>query len=81
MAYIISDMRNSLPEQVGVNKANIEYLREQIEKLGFTPQGDYKNNVQYEQNDAIVFEGSAYVHTGEAATIGISPADEGAGEG
>ena len=77
MAYIISDMRNSLPEQVGVNKANIEYLREQVEKLGFTPQGDYKSNVQYEQNDAIVFEGSAYVHTGEAATIGISPADEG----
>ena len=75
MIFINTDKTNSLPQQVAINTQNIEYLKQQVELLGFNLRGEYSNILQYIKSDAVEYEGSLYVHTAEQATQGIAPTD------
>lgn len=75
MIFINTDKANSLPQQVAINTQNIEYLKEQVELLGFNLRGEYSNALQYNKSDAVEYEGALYVHTAEQATQGVAPTD------
>ena len=59
----------NLPEQVQKNKDDIEYLFEN--GLLFTAKGDYQDNVQYDKNDLVYYNGASYV--ADIANIGYQP--------
>ena len=68
--------QNTLPEQVAINKANIEALAAEVEKLGYTPKGEYSASAEYVYNDVVFYNYKLYAMIVKDATIeGVAPTD------
>ena len=66
--------QNTLPEQVSVNKENIERLSEAIDKLGYTPRGEYDATVEYGYNNVVFYNNRLYLMIKEnGAIVGVLP--------
>lgn len=66
--------QNTLPEQVSVNKKNIERLSDAIDKLGYTPRGEYDATVEYGYNDVVFYNSRLYAMIKEnGAIVGVLP--------
>lgn len=65
---------DTLPEQVTKNKLNIELLSAEIEKLGYTPKGEYSDVAEYEYNDVVFYDYKLYSMIKEDGTVvGVLP--------
>ena len=65
---------NTLPEQVEVNKQNIQLLAAEIEKLGYTPKGEYSAETEYEYNDVVFYDYKLYAMIKEdGVVVGVLP--------
>ena len=75
MELITYNGQNTLPEQVSVNKANIEILKDEVEKLGFTLRGPYDASTEYAYNDVVEYQYCIYRVSDEDATalVGVVP--------
>lgn len=75
MELITYNGQNTLPEQVSVNKANIEILKDEVEKLGFTLRGPYDASTEYAYNDVVEYQYCMYRVSDEEATalVGVVP--------
>lgn len=66
--------QNTLPEQVSVNKKNIEILADEVDKLGFEPKGPYDAEAEYEYNDVVEYNYAFYRMIKEDGTVtGVLP--------
>ena len=66
--------QNTLPEQVSVNKENIELLSDAIDKLGYTPRGEYDATVEYNYNDVVFYDYKLYAMIKEdGVVVGVLP--------
>lgn len=66
--------QNTLPEQVSVNKENIERLSDAIDKLGYTPKGEYSAETEYKYNDVVFYNSRLYAMIKEnGAIVGVLP--------
>lgn len=63
----------TLPEQVEQNKQNIEVLAEEVEKLGFSPKGEYDALTEYVKNDLVFYDGKMYAVKSDVAVVGVVP--------
>jgi len=63
----------TLPEQVEQNKQNIELLAEEVEKLGFSPKGEYDALTEYVKNDLVFYDGKMYAVKSDVAVVGVVP--------
>lgn len=65
---------NTLPEQVEVNKQNIQLLADEIEKLGYTPKGEYSAETEYKYNDVVFYDYKLYAMIKEdGVVVGVLP--------
>ena len=65
------------PKTVAELLSRMESLLEQaIIAGGYNPRGEYSQNVTYSKNDAVVWNGSGYVHYSDTPTRGITPDDD-----
>lgn len=65
---------NTLPEQVEVNKQNIQILADEIEKLGYTPKGEYSAETEYKYNDVVFYDYKLYSMIKEnGVVVGVLP--------
>lgn len=65
---------NTLPEQVEVNKQNIQLLAAEIEKLGYTPKGEYSAETEYKYNDVVFYDYKLYAMIKEdGVVVGVLP--------
>lgn len=69
MSYIYDGNYNSLPEQVQQNKEDIENLK--TSGIILNKRGNWEDDVQYNANDLISFNGSSYLAI--VANIGYQP--------
>lgn len=68
--------QNTLPEQVAINKANIEALAAEVEKLGYTPKGEYDATAEYVYNDVVFYNYKLYAMIDkDAVIVGVAPTD------
>lgn len=68
--------QNTLPEQVAINKANIEALAAEVEKLGYTPKGEYSASAEYVYNDVVFYNYKLYAMIDkDAVIVGVAPTD------
>ena len=67
--------QNTLPEQVSVNKKNIEILADKIDELGYTLRGEYDATASYAYNDVVFYNYCFYRVSDEEATaiVGVVP--------
>lgn len=79
MAQYNSSTVLTLPEQVEVNRNNIDYLFNEFGKLSVNPKGIYDPEVLYEQGDLVTFlapetpEWGLYVHVSQTSSAGVLP--------
>ena len=65
------------PKTVAELLYRMESLLEQaIIAGGYNPRGEYSQDVTYSKNDAVVWNGSGYVHYSDTPTRGITPDDD-----
>lgn len=65
------------PKTVAELLYRMESLLEQaIIAGGYNPRGEYSQDVTYSKNDAVVWNGSGYVHYSDMSTCGITPDDD-----
>lgn len=65
------------PKTVAELLYRMESLLEQaIIAGGYNPRGEYSQDVTYSKNDAVVWNGSGYVHYSDTPTHGITPDDD-----